>query len=81
MTTCGSDATSSTANPSGTVILAIASRGESGGPGGLSWRRGMKSSAKAIVELVTMSSIKTVKRMELTFKALKLDDLCGQLRP
>ena len=38
-------ATSSTVNPGGTVILAIASAGDSGGPGGLFCRRGNTSSS------------------------------------
>ena len=41
-------ATSSTANPSGTVIFSIASAGESAGPGGLSCACGMTSAAPAI---------------------------------
>ncbi len=45
LTMSGSLATSSTLKPSGTVILAIASAGDRGGPGGFSWRRGMNSSA------------------------------------
>src|SRR5207237_4036456 len=48
LTTSGSAATRSALTPGGTCIFAIASRGDSAGPGGLSWPWGTCAGADAV---------------------------------
>ena len=82
LTTSGSPATNSTENPGGTVILAIASLGDSAGPGGLSWPRGM-SSARArpdAINAATTNPSDASRRACANFGAIIVVSLSGMIQ-